>query len=130
MKPYRSTPSARLIAAAAAVALAGGGVTALTGSYGALALFLCATLSLSLTGFLLGVYDHVAEVVTLGVLLPMALLPFAMLAIWAASSAPWVGWIFLAAALATFALALLGPVGVPSVAVAPAPPLREAGHTA
>jgi hypothetical protein len=125
--PFRTSTTARLLSAAAAIALIGGGLAATAGSILAMVLALVTAILVGLVGLVLGAEHHGEEVLLVGVVVPMALLPYAMLLVMLVDRRSPAGWALVAGGLAMLAQTALASL-VRDRAPASAAPARVAAH--
>lgn len=112
MKPFRTSPTARIVSLAVALSLVGGGLLAVTGAGPsvALPLLLLASIGACIVGLVLGANEHTGPVALLAILLPLALWPYVMTMEWIVTSAPRYGSALLIAGGVMLGMTLLATV--------------------
>jgi hypothetical protein len=123
VEPFRTSLSARIVSLAVSAALIGGGVIALAGLDPAHVTpwLLMACITATIAGLILGVYDHPAEVLLVGMLAPMALFPYVMALDWVIRSAPHLGLLLVGVGLVPLALTTMARATIRQPASQPAP---------
>ena len=113
MKPFRASLTARLVSVSITLAVGGGGLVLTLGiSPNSIPLVLLAAIGFSIVGLIVGVEEHPEPVLLLGVVLPLALLPYVMLLELIRTGFPEYAWILVAAGIPPLALTLLAPATI------------------
>lgn len=101
MPPFRSSFTARLIAAATSLVLMGGGVISLAHiePSRALPLLFLAAIAMGIVALVMGALDYPLQVVLLAILLPIALWPYVILLGWIVEAGTGYAWLLIVAGL-------------------------------